>query len=161
VGDVFESGTFNGHPVTMAAGLGTLRYAKNSDVYDYVNALGEQLRTGIQDIVDDLGLAYTVAGTDSLFKLLFTRDAPAEADTSCSSGCEQRNDCPRFEACPKNGANVATGATDRWKRLFWPAMRDHGILLPPNRFESQFISDAHTEADVERTLDAYQDVLSS
>lgn len=153
-GDVFESGTFNGHPVTMAAGLGTLRYAKNNDVYDYVNALGEQLRTGLRDIIEDHGLSYTVAGTDSMFKLLFTRNASAQVDTSSTS------DCSQFEACPKNGRDVAAGATDRWKRLFWPEMHDNGILLTPNQFESQFISNAHTEDDIEQTLDAYQDALS-
>ena len=160
-GDVFESGTFNGHPVTMAAGLETLRYAKTNDVWSHVNALGEQLRAGLQDIVEEHAPAYTVAGTDSMFKLLFTRDAPAATTEHCPSGCEQRPDCPRYGHCPKTGADVTAGATDRWKRVFWPAMADQGVLLTPNQFESQFLSAAHTETDVERTLDAYRDVLSS
>ncbi|WP_248910290.1 glutamate-1-semialdehyde 2,1-aminomutase [Halocatena marina] len=160
-GEVFESGTFNGHPVTMAAGLETLRYAEENDVYGHVNELGEQLRGGLEDIVEDHAPAYTVAGTDSMFKLLFTRDAPPEMTDHCQSGCEQRSDCPRFETCPKTGADVAAGATDRWKRVFWPAMAEHGVLLTPNQFESQFLSYAHTEADVERTLEAYQDILTS
>jgi len=159
-GEVFESGTFNGHPVTMAAGLETLRYAKANDVWSHVNALGEQLRTGLEDLVEDHALEYTVAGTDSMFKLLFTREGPDELSGHCTSGCEQHSDCPRFETCPKRGADVAAGATDRWKRVFWPAMAEHGVLLTPNQFESQFLSNAHTEADVERTLDAYQEVLT-
>ena len=96
-----------------------------------------------------------------MFKLLFTRDAPSATTEHCSSGCEQRPDCPRYGHCPKTGADVTAGATDRWKRVFWPAMADQGVLLTPNQFESQFLSAAHTETDVERTLDAYRDVLSS
>ncbi|ELY99994.1 glutamate-1-semialdehyde 2,1-aminomutase [Natrialba aegyptia] len=161
MGDVFESGTFNGHPVTMAAGLETLRFAKDHDVYSHVNDLGKQLRAGLQDIVEEHAPEYTVAGTDSMFKLLFTREAPETFDGHCQAGCVQDPDCPRFDLCPKTGADVEAGETDRWKRTFWPAMADRGVLLTPNQLESQFVSYAHTEDDIDRTLDAYQDVLST
>lgn len=144
----------------MAAGLETLQFAKEHDVYMHINDLGEQLRAGLQDIVDDHAPEYTVAGTDSMFKLLFTRDAPEEMADHCSAGCAQRTDCPRFELCPKTGADVAAGETDRWKRIFWPAMADRDVLLTPNQFESQFVSYAHTEEDIDRTLEVYQTVLS-
>jgi glutamate-1-semialdehyde 2,1-aminomutase len=160
-GEVFESGTFNGHPVTMAAGLATLRYVEEENVYEHVNALGEQLRAGLQDLVAEHAPAYTVAGTDSMFKLLFTHDEPDRFADHCTAGCEQRPDCPRYDACPKTGADVAAGATERWRRVFWPAMVDRGVFLTPNQFESQFVSYAHTDADVERTLDTYQEVLST
>ncbi|WP_353633200.1 glutamate-1-semialdehyde 2,1-aminomutase (plasmid) [Halobacterium sp. NMX12-1] len=141
-GDVFESGTFNGHPVTMAAGLATLEYAKANDVYDHVNSLGERLRSGLTEIVADTNHEYTVVGTDSMFKLLFTRSQ----DDS--------------EPVPTTGADVRTGATHRWARLLRPAMKDHSVLLPPNQFESQFISAAHTEDDIDRTLEAYEHALA-
>src|SRR6056297_2055605 len=67
-GDVFQSGTFSGHPVTMAAGYENLKYAAEYDVYGHVNRLGERLREGISDIVADQAPAYTVVGTDSMFK---------------------------------------------------------------------------------------------
>ncbi|ELY93696.1 glutamate-1-semialdehyde 2,1-aminomutase [Natrialba taiwanensis] len=159
-GDVFESGTFNGHPVTMAAGLETLQFAKEHDVYSHVDNLGDQLRSGLVDIVEDYAPEYTVVGTDSMFKLLFTREAPETFDGHCRAGCVQDPDCPRFDLCPKTGADVEAGETDRWKRTFWPAMAERGVLLTPNQLESQFVSYAHTEADIERTLDSYQDVLS-
>ncbi|WP_459193218.1 glutamate-1-semialdehyde 2,1-aminomutase [Halosimplex sp. J119] len=142
-GDVFESGTFNGHPVTMAAGLATLEYAEENDVYDHVDALGDRLRAGLEDIVADHAPEYTVAGTDSLFKLLFTRDG-ADAESPY----------------PRTGADVRNGEADRWARLLRPAMKAEGVLLPPNQFESQFLSAAHTEADVERTLEAYKSALA-
>ncbi|RKD88645.1 glutamate-1-semialdehyde 2,1-aminomutase [Halopiger aswanensis] len=160
-GDVFESGTFNGHPVTMVAGLETLRFAREHDVYSHVNELGRQLRSGLQDLVEEHTPEYTVTGIDSMFKILFTRDAPDTMDGHCRAGCKQRPECPRFELCPKTGADVRAGETDRWKRTFWPALADRGVLLTPNQFESQFVSYAHTEDDIERTLDAYQEVLST
>jgi glutamate-1-semialdehyde 2,1-aminomutase len=157
-GEVFQAGTFSGHPVTMAAGLETLRFAAENDVYDHVNELGEQLRAGITDIVADRAPGYTVVGTDSMFKLVFTRGDRPDGDC-CEAGCRQRTDCALSERCPKTGADVATADTERWERIFWPAMQDEGIFLTPNQFESQFVSYAHTEADVERTLEAYKEVL--
>jgi glutamate-1-semialdehyde 2,1-aminomutase len=156
-GEVFQSGTFSGHPVTMAAGLETLRYAAKEDVYDHVNALGEQLRSGLTDIVEDQAPAYTVVGTDSMFKVVFTRESPDEGADNCPAGCTQREACGRH--CPTDGADVQQADTERWERLFWPAMKEEGVFLTPNQFESQFVSDAHTEADVEEALEAYKAVL--
>jgi len=158
-GDVFQSGTFSGHPVTMAAGLETLRYAAEDDVYDHVNSLGERLRSGLQDIVADQAPEYTVVGTDSIFKVIFTREGPGSFDGHCEAGCRQRADCPRSEYCPKTGADVARADTERWERLFWPAMKAQGIFLTANQFEAQFVCDAHTEADIDETLEAYTEVL--
>ena len=158
-GDVFQAGTFSGHPVTMAAGLETLRYAAENDVYDHVNSLGEQLRSGLTDIVADQAPEYTVVGTDSMFKVIFTRDGPAADASHCEAGCRQRPDCPRYEVCPKNGTDVKRAETERWERLFWPAMKEQGVFLTPNQFESQFICDAHMEEDIEETLEAYKEAL--
>jgi len=155
-GDVFQSGTFSGHPVTMAAGLETLRYAAENDVYDHVNGLGEQLRAGLTDIIADHAPNYTVVGTDSMFKVVFTREGPSDRSNHCESGCQQNSECSRYDYCPKNGADIKRADTERWERLFWPAMKDEGIFLTANQFESQFVSDAHTEEDIEETLEAYK-----
>jgi glutamate-1-semialdehyde 2,1-aminomutase len=133
-GDVFQSGTFSGHPVAMAAGLETLRYAAENDVYDHVNRLGDELRAGLADILEDRAPNYTVLGTDSMFKVVFTRHA---------------TDIER-------AADVERAETERWERLFRPAMLDDGLLLTANQLESQFISDAHTDEDIEGTLEAYK-----
>jgi glutamate-1-semialdehyde 2,1-aminomutase len=159
-GDVFQSGTFSGHPVTMAAGLETLRYAAENDVYDHINELGRELRSGLVDIVADQAPEYTVVGSDSMFKVIFTRDGPAAADgETCQDGCRQDPHCPAFDHCPKHGADVKRADTERWERLFWPAMKEEGVFLTPNQFESQFVCDAHTEADIEEALEAYKTAL--
>ena len=158
-GDVFQAGTFSGHPVTMAAGLESLTYAVENDVYDHVHGLGKQLRRGLQDIVEDQAPQYTVTGTDGMFKLIFTREGPDDFEGHCEGGCSQREACPRYDYCPKNGADVAAGATDRWRRVFWPKMKDQGVYLSQNQYESQFVTYAHTEDDVEETLEAYKSAL--
>jgi glutamate-1-semialdehyde 2,1-aminomutase len=158
-GDVFQSGTFSGHPVTMAAGHAYLTYAAENDVYDHVDGLGAELREGITDLCEDRAPEYTVVGTDSMFKTVFTRDAPSSLGGQCSAGCEQRRDCPRYARCPKTGNDVAAAETERWERVFWQEMKERGVFLTANQFESQFVSYAHTAEDVQETLDAYQEAL--
>ena len=136
-GDVFQAGTFSGHPVTMAAGLETLRYVDENDVYDHVDGLGDRLRAGLEDVVADRAPEYTVAGTASLFKVLFTRDGTP----------------------PTCAADVKRAETDRWRRIFWERMIEEGIFLSQNQFEAQFVSNAHSEADVDRTIEAYAEAL--
>jgi glutamate-1-semialdehyde 2,1-aminomutase len=158
-GDVFQSGTFSGHPVTMAAGYENLKYAAENDVYDHVNDLGEQMRSGIEDICEDQAPEYTVAGTASMFKTIFTRDAPDTFEDHCEGGCSQRESCSRYDHCPKTGGDVRDAQTERWERVFWQEMKDRDIFLTANQFESQFVSYAHTEADVEEALEAYKEAL--
>ncbi|GGN05628.1 glutamate-1-semialdehyde 2,1-aminomutase [Halarchaeum nitratireducens] len=136
-GNVFQAGTFSGHPVTMAAGLETLTYAAENDVYEHVNDLGERLRDGLRDVVAEHAPEYSVVGTDSMFKVVFTRDGEA----------------------PRNGAAVGRANVQRWNRVFRPQMLEAGVMLSQNQFESQFVSDAHTATDVEKTIEAYRDAL--
>jgi glutamate-1-semialdehyde 2,1-aminomutase len=158
-GDVFQAGTFSGHPVTMAAGLETLQYCAENNVYDHVNELGRQLRAGLAEIVEDHAPEYTVVGSDSLFKLVFTRADGDVQDDPCVNGCRQDPACGRYRDCPKRGTDIRRAETDRYARLFRPAMREEGILLSQNQFESNFVSYGHTEADVEETLEAYKEAL--
>jgi len=158
-GDVFQSGTFSGHPVTMAAGKATLEYAAENDVYEHVNRLGRKLREGIAEICAERAPEYTVVGTDSMFKTVFTRETPTDTADGCADGCRQDPDCGRYDTCPKTGADVAAAETDRWERVFWQEMKDRGVFLTANQFECQFTSYAHTEADVEKTLAAYREAI--
>jgi len=123
----------------MAAGLETLRHAAENGVWDHVDALGDRLRNGLEDIVADQAPAYSVVGTDSMFKVIFTREGP--------------------EGVPRNGADVKRAETERWERLFWPAMEEQGVFLTANQFESQFLSASRTDEDVETLLEAYKEAL--
>ncbi|MDZ7746518.1 MAG: glutamate-1-semialdehyde 2,1-aminomutase [Halobacteriales archaeon] len=158
-GEVFQAGTFSGHPATMAAGLEGLKYAAENDVYEHIDDLGRQLREGLTEILAERAPEYTVVGAGSIFKVAFTRaDAPPQSDC-CANGCRQDSECARYSACPKRGTDAAQMETDRYARLFRPAMRDAGVLVSQNQFEANFVSYAHTEEDVAETLDAYRDCL--
>jgi glutamate-1-semialdehyde 2,1-aminomutase len=158
-GDVFQAGTFNGHPVAMAAGLAYLEYAAENDVYEHINRLGERLRSGLTEVLADVEPNYTVVGLDGMFKVVFTRRGPDDLEGQCEAGCTQRPNCPRYETCPKDGADVDAAETERYERIFWQEMKDRGIFLTANQFESCFLSYAHTEEDVDRTIEAYREVL--
>ena len=158
-GEVFQAGTFSGHPATIAAGLEGLKYAAEHDVYEHINDLGRRLREGLTEILAERAPEYTVVGSDSIFKVAFTRaESPPQSDC-CANGCRQDPECARFGSCPKRGTDAARMETDRYARLFRPAMRDEGVLVSQNQFEANFVSYAHTEDDVEATLDAYRDCL--
>jgi glutamate-1-semialdehyde 2,1-aminomutase len=158
-GDVFQAGTFSGHPVTMAAGLETLKYCAQHDVYDHVNELGRTLREGLSDLVADHAPEYTVVGSDSIFKLVFTRAEGTPQDDCCRDGCRQEGSCSRYGGCPKRGTDIRHAETERYARLFRPAMREQGVLVSQNQFEANFVSYGHTEEDVEETLEAYKHAL--
>ncbi len=158
-GDVFQSGTFSGHPVTMRAGLETLQYISNNDIYDHVNELGDQMRSALTDIVSDQAPEYTVTGTESMFQVIFTRNGGYSGDSRCESGCQQQSECSHYNTCPENGSDVDCAETERWRRIFWHEMKENGIFLTPNQFEAQFISAAHTQEDIQKTIEAYKEAL--
>ena len=54
---------------------------------------------------------------------------------------------------------MAKAETDRWERVFWQEMKDQGVFLSANQFEGQFVSYAHTDEDIEETLEAYKEAL--
>lgn len=159
-GEVFHASTYAGHPVGMVAGLETLRYAENNDVYDRMAELGDSLREGLSEILADHAPSYTVVGRDSMFKVIFTRDGAEPQTDPCGAGCRQDPTCDRFGSCPKSGGDIDRADGERWERLFWQDMLSEGILLTANQHECQFLSAAHTEEDVEQTLEAYKRALS-
>ncbi len=136
-GDVYQAGTYSGHPMTMTAGLSVLRHAENQGIYSEINELGEELRNGLSDIVEDRELGYSVGGIGSIFKVFFTDNGEL----------------------PRNYREVKSCDTERWRRIFWDGVVDEGVFLPPSQFESQFVSASHTKQDIEDTLEAYKAAL--
>lgn len=136
-GDVYQAGTFSGNPVTMTAGLNALRYVENEDVHSHVDRLGDELRSGLREVVEDRRPEYSVGGTASMYKVFFTPDGEI----------------------PRNYADVQACDTERWRRIFWDDIVDEGVFLPPSQYETQFVSYSHTREDVEETLEAYKEAL--
>ena len=127
-GPVYQAGTLSGHPAAMAAGLATLRHL-GAGVYARLERLGARLEEGLLAAAGDAGRAVSVGRVGSLLTVFFRATTPRDFD-------EVR------EADPEAFAR------------FHRAMREAGVLLPPASQEAWFLSVAHTDEDVARTVEA-------
>jgi glutamate-1-semialdehyde 2,1-aminomutase len=134
-GGIYQAGTFNGSPVSLAAGMATLDVLEKENVLEKLNATGKQLRKGLQEIVDQLSLGYSVVGIASMFKIFF--------------GDEPHNYTEALK-CDKAGYLA-----------FFRRMLDAGIFLPPSQYETDFISAAHSPQVIQTTLEAFESCLKS
>jgi glutamate-1-semialdehyde 2,1-aminomutase len=135
-GPVYQAGTLSGNPLAMAAGLATVGHLReNPDVYTTLERLGTRLEAGYRRILDGRQGSLSWNRVGSMATLFFS-------------------------AGPVTGWESAGAADrDRFARYFH-GMLERGIYLPPSPFEAVFISSAHTDADIDRTVDAAEEVLA-
>jgi glutamate-1-semialdehyde 2,1-aminomutase len=136
-GGVYQAGTFSGNPVSVTAGLKTIEIIEREGVPRRINEFGARMNTSLSEILADSGVEGCVSGVGSMFKVFFS-----------PSGKEVRNYADAL-SCDKN----------KYLRFFHQ-MLSAGIFLPPSQFETNFISFAHTEEDVERTVEAYKENIN-
>jgi glutamate-1-semialdehyde 2,1-aminomutase len=134
-GGIYQAGTFNGSPVSLASGMATLDVLEKEDVLAKLNGIGDEMRRALQEIVDDLKLGYSVVGIASMFKIFF--------------GPEPHNYGQALK-CDKAGYLA-----------FFRRMLDSGIFLTPSQYETDFISAAHSNEVIETTLEAFRSCLKS
>jgi glutamate-1-semialdehyde 2,1-aminomutase len=133
-GGVFFAGTYNGHPVGVAAALATIAELEDGTVHRHCFALAERAAAGMRGIADELGIPMTVAQFGSVFVPYFF-DGPTE----------------RYEDLLANDT-----ARDVWFRR---TMCERGIFMLPQALKRNHVSAAHTAADIDRTLERARDVL--
>ncbi len=129
-GKVYQAGTFNGHPLSLASALATLDVLEKEKVHEKLNQKADGLRAMLRDTVNDLGLDYNVSGVGSMFKVFFG-EMPANYQEALK--------------CDKEGYFN-----------FFHRMLDSGVFLPPSQFETNFLSAAHTDEDIDATVEAYE-----
>ena len=134
-GGVYQAGTFNGSPVPLACGMATLDIMEKEKVLEKLQASGEEMRRGLQDILKDLGLPYSVVGIASMFKVFFGPQ-------------------------PQNYAQALKCDKAAYLAFFWRMMRS-GVFLTPSQFETDFISAAHGPDVIQTTLEAFASCLKS
>ena len=132
VGTVFQAGTLSGNPVAMAAGLATLKRLQQCD-YDALETKTKALAQGIADILTEKGHPIYVQQIASAFTLYFS-DQPVTNMTG-SSQCDSKSFA-----------------------VYWKQMLDQGVYLAPAGFECAFTSFAHSDQDIEKTLEAARNV---
>jgi glutamate-1-semialdehyde 2,1-aminomutase len=129
-GPVYQAGTLSGNPLAMAAGYTVLRILNsNKMIYKLLEKRSAQLENGIKDNLDKLGLRYTFNRAGSMWTLFFTSKSVTDYNSAKTS------DEAKFSA-------------------FFGAMLESGIYLPPSQYETAFISTAHTEKIIEKTIRA-------
>ncbi|MCH8553020.1 MAG: glutamate-1-semialdehyde 2,1-aminomutase [Natronospirillum sp.] len=130
LGPVYQAGTLSGNPIAMSAGLTMLQQISQPGFQERVNGKAERLVQGMQREADAAGIPFTTNQVGSMFGFFFS---------------EEKN-IRRFE-------QVTRCDIERFKRFFH-LMLEHGVYLAPSAFEAGFMSDAHTDADIEETLSA-------
>jgi glutamate-1-semialdehyde 2,1-aminomutase len=135
-GPVYQAGTLSGNPLAMAAGLATVGHLRaNLGVYAELESLGARLEAGYRRLLDGRRDVLSWNRVGSMATLFF------------SPG-------------PVTNWGSASGADrDRFARYFH-GMLERGVYLPPSPFEAAFLSAAHTEADIDGTVDAAAEVLA-
>ncbi|MXZ80107.1 MAG: glutamate-1-semialdehyde-2,1-aminomutase [Gammaproteobacteria bacterium] len=134
-GNVYQAGTLSGNPVTMAAGLATLQALNEPEFFQTLESSVERLVDGILDAASSLGVAMRANRVGAMFGLFFT-DKDAITCFSDVMGCDE----------------------DRFRRFFH-GMLKRGIYLAPSAYEAGFVSIAHSQDDIDATVDAAAEVL--
>ncbi len=135
LGPVYQAGTLSGNPVAMAAGLSTLELLDEPDFYIRLDANTRRLTDGLRDAAHEAGVAFTTNQVCGMFGLFFTESAQVT-----------------------NYSQVTACDTQRFRRFFH-GMLANGVYLAPSAFEAGFMSAAHTEADIDATLEAARKLL--
>src|SRR6476660_6921984 len=132
----FFAGTFNGHPATTAAALATLDKLQREPVHEHVFRLGERTRQGLRDLYARLGVPVVVSGYGSVFVTYFL-DGPVTS----------------YDDLLANDVEMFTG----YRR----ELRKHGIFELPLNLKRSHFSYAHTDADVDRLLEATEAAVTT
>jgi glutamate-1-semialdehyde 2,1-aminomutase len=135
-GPMYQAGTLSGNPLAMTAGIKTLELLQHPGTYEYLNKVTKSLTEGLLKVARDAGHRVFGGHISAMFGMFFTG-----------------NPVHNYEGAKK--ADVA-----KFGR-FHRGMLERGVYLAPSQFEAGFTSLAHTEADIERTLAAAQEVLES
>lgn len=135
-GAVYQAGTLSGNPIAMSAGLTQLKYLHaHPEVYKGLEEKGEKLYGGMKKILEEAGLSYQVNHISSLASLFFTEEEVVDYQSAKTS------DTKAFAE-------------------YFKGMLGMGIHMAPSQFEAMFLSDAHTDEVIEKTLDAVKKYFS-
>jgi glutamate-1-semialdehyde 2,1-aminomutase len=136
VGPMYQAGTLSGNPLAMTAGLVTLRELTKPGVFDAIAAATARLVNGIEELAAHYGIPLQAGCTGSMFGFYFLKSA-GRVITDYATAREH--------------ADAA-----RYARFFH-AMLERGVYFAPSQFEAGFISSAHDDEVIEKTLQAVEE----
>ncbi len=136
-GNVYQAGTLSGNPLAVTAGLVTLRRLQDTAVFAELEAKSERLCDGLRSAAEQAGLSLQHHRIGSMFTVFFSEEPVVDYATACRSRLDEF-------------------------AVYFKAMLGQEIYLAPSQFECGFMSLAHSEADIERTIvaatKAFEDV---
>ena len=127
-GPVYQAGTLSGNPLAMTAGIWTLQ-SLSTGMYRRMARLAERLATGLSDAAREAGVPLRVNGIGSVLTPFFVEEAVTDY------------------------ASATAADTDAYA-TFFRSLLAQGVYTPPSQFEGWFLSAAHTERDIARTINA-------
>ncbi|PLZ88646.1 glutamate-1-semialdehyde-2,1-aminomutase [Fischerella thermalis CCMEE 5198] len=134
-GPMYQAGTLSGNPLAMTAGIKTLELLQKSGTYEYLDKITKKLANGLLQIAQETGHPACGGSISAMFGFFFTAGPVHNYEDA------KKSDLAKFAR-------------------FHRGMLEHGIYLAPSQFEAGFTSFAHTEEDIDRTLEAARDVMS-
>jgi glutamate-1-semialdehyde 2,1-aminomutase len=129
LGPVYQAGTLSGNPVATACGLATLKEIAKPGFFDALSARTRSLVDGLTQAAQAAGVPFSGDSQGGMFGFFF------------------------FESLPQNYATVMATDKERFNRFFH-AMLDQGVYLAPALYEAGFVSAAHSQADIDATVEA-------
>lgn len=135
IGPIYQAGTLSGNPLAMTAGYETLR-ALDQSAYEVMNQRVDQLVDGYRQAADQYNIPLQINRAGSMVGFFFTEQTVVNYETA------QTSDLDLFAT-------------------YYRGMIQEGIFLPPSQFEGLFMSTAHTEDDINQTIEAVHKVFST
>jgi glutamate-1-semialdehyde 2,1-aminomutase len=133
-GPIYQAGTLSGNPLAMAAGIATLELLGRPGVYEELERKSARLEEGLARNARELGIPSTINRVGSMVCPFFTDAKVVDYETAKTSDLE------------------------RFARVFGRLL-DRGVSIAPSQFEGLFVSLAHSDEDIERTIEAHYEAL--
>jgi glutamate-1-semialdehyde 2,1-aminomutase len=134
-GPVYQAGTLSGNPLAMAAGIATLKGLRKPGVYERLEGITARLMDGLAGVFARVGVPAQTAHRGSMAGFFFTGQPVADLESA------------------------KTADTGLYARFFH-AMLDRGVYLAPSQFEAGFLSTAHSDEAIDRTIRAAEESIS-
>ncbi|HKG59188.1 MAG TPA: glutamate-1-semialdehyde 2,1-aminomutase [Pyrinomonadaceae bacterium] len=128
-GSIYQAGTLSGNPLSMTAGLVTLRRLRDKSVYDRLEAASKRLCDGLADAAGEMGVKTVTNRVGSMWTSFFTSEPVVDWNSA------NKSDRQRYGK-------------------FFHAMLAEGVYLAPSQFEAGFVSLAHTDEIIDKTTEA-------
>lgn len=136
LGPMYQAGTLSGNPLAMAAGLATIRELQRPGTYERLEAKGARLEAGLRKALATAEVPATITRAGSLLTLFFNPGPVTSWDSA------SRSDTKAFSK-------------------FFHALAQSGVYVPPSQYEAWFLSLAHSDADIDTTVQAVEKALAS